>query len=350
VINASAGSALPEISAPVFATFTDAYLAVLSRLAVNHEYEIDTRGRAAREIVNVTFTITDPAARAPLLAARRANIVFGHAESLWHLSARDDLAMIAHYAPRLRRFSADGQRLAGTAYGPRLFGPGPDGGPSQFDRVLALLRADPDTKRAVLVVMRPGELADPGNPDVACVTALHLMLRGGALQMTAYMRANDAMTGLPCDVFCLTFILEHAARLLGVPAGSYTHHVDSMHVNLPDLPRAEAILREAGHAAWPRFPAAPMPAGRQGDLAAVLEWEEALRLNQRAVRPGGTDLDGLHPYWQRVVTLLEAYRQITFRPGQPVHPATLDALDPGHRWLLGHRWPGQVLPALPGRS
>lgn len=162
-----------------------------------HQYEIDTRGHSAQEILNVTFTITDPVARAPFLAARRANIVFSHAEALWHLSARDDLAMIAHYAPRLRRFSADGQRLTGTAYGPRVFGPGPDGA-SQFDRVLALLRADPDTKRAVLIIMQPGELADPGNPDVACATALHLMLRGGALQMTAYMRANDALIGLPC--------------------------------------------------------------------------------------------------------------------------------------------------------
>lgn len=314
-----------------------------------HQYEIDTRGHAAQEILNVTFTITDPVARAPFLAARRANIVFSHAEALWHLSARDDLAMIAHYAPRLRRFSADGQRMTGTAYGPRVFGPGPDGA-SQFDRVLALLRADPDTKRAVLIIMQPGELADPGNPDVACATALHLMLRGGALQMTAYMRANDALIGLPCDVFCFTFILEHAACLLGVPVGNYTHHADSMHVNLPDLPRVEAILREARHGARPQFPAAAMPAGRQGDLAAVLDWEEALRLNQRAARQGTPDLDGLHPYWQRVVTLLEAHRQITYQPDQPVGQGTLDALDPGHRWLLRHRWPGRVPASRAGRS
>lgn len=335
------GVTAAEITAPVFAAFTDAYLAVLSRVAGCHQHEIDTRGHAAREVLNVAFTIADPLDRAPFLAARKANIVFNHAEALWHLAARDDLAMIAYYAPRLRRFSADGSRLTGTAYGPRLFGPGP-GGASQFDRVLALLREDPDTKRAVLVIMQPGELADPGNPDVACATAVHLMLRGGALQMTAYMRANDALIGLACDVFCFTFILEYAARLLGVPVGSYTHHADSMHVNLPDLPQAEAILREARHGARPRFPPARMPVGRPGDLDAVLEWEQALRLNQRVARPGTSDLDGLHPYWRRVVTLLEAYRQITYCPGQPVHPGTLDALDPGHRWLLGHRWPGMV--------
>ena len=233
-----------DITVPAFATFTDAYLAVLSGVTGSHQYEIATRGDSAREVLNVSFTIADPLARSPYLAARKANIVFGHAEALWYLSGRDDLAMIAHYAPRLRGFSADGYRLMGTAYGPRLFGAGPDGS-SQFDRVIVLLGADPDTKRAALVVMQPGELADPANPDVSCTLALHLMLRGGALHMAAHMRANDAVTGLLCDVFSFTFIQEHAARLLGVPVGTYTHHAGSMHVNDRDLPWASAIVGEA---------------------------------------------------------------------------------------------------------
>ena len=226
------GASSSGVTGPAFATFTDAYLAVLGEVAGSPQYEIATRGNTAQEILNVCFTVDDPLTRSPYLAARKANIVFNHAEALWYLSGRDDLAMIGHYAPRLRRFSADGQRLTGTAYGPRLFGSGPDGA-SQFDRTIALLRADPDTKRAAMVVMQPGELADPASPDVACTLALHLMLRGGALHMTAHMRANDAVTGLLCDVFSFTFIQEYAARLLGAKVGTYTHHAGSMHINLP---------------------------------------------------------------------------------------------------------------------
>jgi thymidylate synthase len=335
-----------EITVPAFGTFADAYLAVLSGVTGSHQYEIATRGNSAREVLNVSFTIADPLARSPYLAARKANIVFSHAEALWYLSGRDDLAMIAYYAPRLRGFSADGHRLTGTAYGPRLFGAGPDG-TSQFDRVIALLRADPDTKRAAMVVMQPGELVDPANPDVACTLALHLVLRGGALHMAAHMRANDAVTGLLCDVFSFTFIQEHAARLLGVPVGTYTHHAGSMHVNDRDLPRARAIVREASDTALPRFPAAAMPDGHLHDLAAVLEWEQALRLNQRAATPDDPDLARLHPYWRRIVILFETYRQLTCHPGRLVDPATLAALHPGHRWLLSRRWPGNV-PATPG--
>jgi thymidylate synthase len=331
----------PEITGPTFATFTDAYLAVLSQVTGCHQYEITTRGHTAREILNVSFTVRDPLTRSPYLAARKANVVFNHAEALWYLAGRDDLAMIGYYAPRLRRMSADGQRLTGTAYGPRLFRPGLDGA-SQFDRVIAMLQADPDTKRAVMVIMAPGELVDSGNPDVSCTLAIHLMVRGGALHMAASMRANDALIGLLCDVFSFTFIQEHAARLLGVPLGSYSHYAGSMHVNVQDLSRACTIVREAGHACPPRFPATAIPDGHPDDLPAVLEWEQALRLNQRTASPGDARLAGLHPYWQRIVALFEAYRQITHHPGLPVAPVTLAALHPGHRWLLCHRWPGNV--------
>ncbi len=339
----SGGDAGPEMASPSFATFADAYLAVLSRVTHGHQYQTTTRGNTAREILNASFTLRDPLNRSPYLEARKANIVFNHAEVLWYLSGRDDLAMIAHYASRLRRFSGDGRRLSGSAYGPRLFRPGPDG-TSQFERVVPLLRDDSDTKRAVMLVMQPGELADPANPDVAYTLALHLMLRGGALHMTAHMRANDALTGLLCDVFSFsfTFIQEHAARLLGVPVGTYTHHADSMHINLPDLPKADAILREAERSGPPRFPAAPMPAGHPDDLSAVLEWEQALRLNQHAATPGIPDLAGLHPYWRQIVALFEAHRQITRHHSRLVTPATLAALQPGHRWLLARRWPRNV--------
>ena len=42
----------PEIICPAFATFTDAYLAILGRVTGGHQYQISTRGNTAREILN----------------------------------------------------------------------------------------------------------------------------------------------------------------------------------------------------------------------------------------------------------------------------------------------------------
>ena len=74
-----------------------------------------------------------------------------------------------------------------------------------------------------------------------------------------------------------------------------------------------------------------MPADHLDDLAAVLAWEQALRLNQRVATPDDPGLTRLHRYWQQIVMLFEAHRQLTHHP----------------RGLLAHRWPRNV-PAPPG--
>jgi thymidylate synthase len=325
------------ITGPVFETFADAYFAVLREINDRPSYSTATRAKTAIEIPNVSFTVRDAIARTPYLAARRANIVFNHAEALWYLSGRDDLDMIAHYAPRQRGLSENGTTLTGTAYGPRLFGASPPDGRSQFDRMMALLRDDPDTKRAAMLIMRPDELTDPANPDVACTLGLQFMLRAGRLHATTYMRGNDAVIGLFGDTFAFTFVQEFAARLLGVEIGSYAHHVGSMHINTLDLAKVERILAEPphldlGHAAMPAMTS-------WADLRIVMSWEERLRRNLAAFDPDSVDLDR---YWVQVIALFEVHRQLTHHPNQPVTPEALALLRTGHRWLVEQRWPDRM--------
>ncbi|WP_238011604.1 thymidylate synthase [Dactylosporangium sp. AC04546] len=325
-----------------FATFTDAYLAVLRTIADGPHYVTAGRGKDAWEVPNVSFRLDDPVARTLYLAARRANPVFNVAEFLWYVAGRDDLDMIAYYAPRLRQLSLDGQHLAGTAYGPRLFAPGGTDHRSQFQRVLDLTVHEQDSKRAAMIVMRPDELEDPNHPDVACTLALQLMRRDGKLHMTSYMRGNDAKIGLLCDVYSFTMILEFAARLQRVPVGTYTHHVGSMHINTADLDHVRAILAEADTAPADPFPADPMPADTDWSvIGEVLHHEEALRNNHRALSPAAAAELAVGLYWQRIVLLLEAYRQIQHTT-EPVTRDVLGALHPGHRWLLAHRWPDRI--------
>jgi thymidylate synthase len=92
-----------------------------------------------------------------------------------------------------------------------------------------------------------------------------------------------------------------------------------------------------------------MPTCHASDLAAVQDWEQALRLNQRTVTASDPSLARLDPYWRQIVLLFEAHRQITRHPGCPVDAATLDALHPAHRWLLSRRWPHNVPRALGGQ-
>ena len=328
----------------VFGTFADAYAAVLRHVLEHHEYRTAGRGKDAWESTNISFRLLDPCNRSPYLAARRTNIAFNHAEALWYLTGRDDLDMIGYYAPRLARLATGQATLTGTAYGPRLFGASGSDGQSQFERVLQLLGTDPDSKRAAMLIMRPDELVDPGNPDVACTLGLQFMLRDGRLHLSGYMRGNDAVIGLLCDTFSFTFIQEYAARQLGVAVGTYTHHVGSMHINVLDIDRVNAMLQEATTTPQQGFDVEDMPATSTADLDLVLLHEAALRTNQAQLSPEvAADLP-VAGYWQRILLLFEAYRQIR-HTSDPVTDAVAEALNPGHRWLMSARWPDRLAAA-----
>jgi thymidylate synthase len=333
-------SARPRLQPPDFGRFEDAYTAVLEDLLCRPGHRVDSRGNPGQESLNISFTLTDPAQRLITNPARRFNPVFGWAEFLWYTAGRADLDMIGYYAPSLASYSADGHALTGSAYGPKLFAPAPSGR-SQWDRVVDLLQTDPDSKRAVAAVFDPGELVQPGNPDVSCTLSLQFLLRGGALHLVTVMRGNDAVLGLACDVHAFTLIQEFTALQLGVGLGSYTHHVASMHINDATAGWAAAIVESARtRPVGALFPVPPMPATTSwSTLAAVRAYEQDLRTNQRQITRSDLGWLDLDPYWEQVVLLFELYRQIRHQPGPGVQGWVLEALDPGHRWLATHRWP-----------
>lgn len=332
------------LTLPEFEGIQDAYVAVAGQIADRYEYINAPRGNASHECLHLGFTLANPVSRVPFLTSRKINIVFHFAEALCYLWGRDDLEMMAYYAPQMRSYSMDGKTLRGSAYGTRLFGSSPDGGRPAFGHVLDLIREDPATKRAVLTMFRPEELAIPGNLDVACVLAFQFFLRDGRLHAVCYMRANDADQGLLSDVFSFTLLQEFAARQLGVPVGTYTHYAGSMHIADRDLPRIRQVLGETRDSDQRgplfEFPAMPEDAS-WADLEAVQVHEEQMRVNQHRHTPETIAETGLRPYWQQILLLFEAHRQIRHTE-YPVGDAVLSALDPGFRWLLHHRWPGRV--------
>ncbi|WP_406639188.1 thymidylate synthase [Amycolatopsis sp. WGS_07] len=332
------------LSPPVFRSFHDAYAAVLHDLVTHPQHHIDTRGNAGPERLNVSFQITDPAARVALLASRKTNVVFNLAEALWFLGGRDDLAMMRYYAPRMAAYSPDGLTIAGAAYGTRLFRAGgqPDA-QSPFDATLDLIRSDPDTKRAVLPIFTAAEVGDGRHPDVSCTLAFQFLCRDGALHAVGYLRANDAFQGLVSDVFSFTFIQELAARLLGLKLGTYTHHVGSMHVASAKLPKVRAIVAEAANPA-PALPMPCMPAETTMDaVEEIRAHEQRLRANLARHTAQSLERTGLPAYWQGLLGLLEIYRQIAHEPdARPVDPGILAVLQPAHRWLVQKKWPARI--------
>jgi thymidylate synthase len=81
-----------------------------------------------------------------------------------------------------------------------------------------------------------------------------------------------------------------------------------------------------------------MPVGSSwNDVNTVLAYEAVLRANGEQLTASSLGATGLAPFWQQVLLVFEAYRQIK-HTDQPVKVETLTALDPGYRWLVRHRW------------
>jgi len=177
--------------------------------------------------------------------ARVINPAFAVAETVWILSG-SDAPWIFDYNARLRRYADDG--VLRGAYGPRLRRWA--GGVDQLDRVTELLRADPDSRRAVIQLYDPSRDA-AGHSDVPCTLGFCFYLRQGRLHMLTSMRSQDAWTGLPYDLFCFTTVHELVAGWLGAGLGEYRHHVGSLHVYEADLEPASALTGLPASVAMP---------------------------------------------------------------------------------------------------
>ncbi|MEV7866092.1 hypothetical protein AB0P17_08305 [Streptomyces sp. NPDC088124] len=141
-------------------------------------------------------------------------------------------------------------------------------------------------------------------------------------------------------------IQEYAAVQLGLELGTYTHFIGSAHVNDRNAERVKKVLDEAdmrGHPQHFPFPAMLVET-TPGTITRVLEHEELLRTNK--ARYSADDIAGLDVdvYWQQAILLFEVYRQIKQDQAETVSREVLDALHPGLRWLLKHKWAARATP------
>jgi thymidylate synthase len=265
--------------------------------------EVSPRGMRTKELEAMQFRLRNPRARCVANPERRWSLSIALGEFAWHVAGGRSLDHLTYYLPRWAELSDDDAAVRGSCYGWRIFRPRRGVG-SQWDRVIGLLRADPDSRRAVLTLHSPARLLDASLKDSPCALALQFFIRGGRLDAVGMMRSNDAIWGLPYDVFLFTMLQELLAAELRVELGSYTHFAGSMHLYEPHFALAKRIIEGSIE------DSRPMPAlDRPDQLPVFLASESGLRQPSQS-RP---EIDSLSPYWRGLVHVLEAFAA-THRP------------------------------------
>ena len=303
---------------------------------MSYEFYNVPRDQAQFERLMTTFELDNPIERVVYSKERRINIVFQFAEFLWYMSGSNDLDYISYYAKNMRKYSSDGKTLTGTAYGKKIFRDLPNGR-SQIDTVVEMLRKTPDTKRAVIQIYDSDEIADFNNIDVSCTLALQFLLRNGALNCVAFMRANDMFVGMSSDVFSFTMLQEYMARQLNVPVGKYYHVVGSSHIYECNFLKAKEVLAtkkpfSTYNLSFPKMPSKNL----EDDLQIVLNIEHQLRHNNISLDEDKISQMSINEYWKDVLRLLELKREHEYETS--INSKILSALHVTLQYLYSNRF------------
>lgn len=199
---------------------------------------VTSRGAETRELRAHVIRIERPTERVLVLPGRGNNIFAALAETLWVIGGRDDIAYLKPYLPRAADFSDDGHTWRG-AYGPRLRD---WHGTDQIHEIARLLNADPDTRRAALIIFDPARDFTTSR-DIPCNNWLHFLIRDGHLHLTVALRSNDAIWGFSgINAFEWSVLQQMMAHWTGTQVGTMTFTIASFHLYAHHYQRAEEIL------------------------------------------------------------------------------------------------------------
>lgn len=179
-----------------------------------------------KELCNYSFIIDDITGNECVtLKTGGTNLTYVAAELLWYWSSRNDLAFITKFSKFWEKVTDDG-KTANSAYGYILQ---EKHGFNQIDKIIELLKVDPNSRRAVININVPNENVITTH-DEMCTICLNYQIRDGKLHSTCTMRSNDYNFGLRNDVPFFISLQKYIADRVGVDYGSYTHIAFSMHM------------------------------------------------------------------------------------------------------------------------
>lgn len=180
-------------------------------------------------------------------AKRDANPFFHLMEALWMLAGRRDVAWLVRFNRRMAEYSDDGV-VFNAAYGFRWrnhFNLAAAHGQEyrdQLNTIVRLLKADPDSRRAVLQIWDAAADLGVNSKDLACNTQAMFKIRDGRLHMTVCNRSNDIIWGCyGANAVQFSILLEYMAARIGVPPGVYRQVSDSYHAYVDVWPKVSDI-------------------------------------------------------------------------------------------------------------
>ncbi len=207
----------------------------------------DGRNGPTREIMRVTFELTNPLHRWIMSRLPPIKPAFAIAEVIWMVNGRNDAAFLNYWNRQLPKFVGSDASYYG-AYGHRIRS---HFNLDQLSRAAEVLKTDPNCRQVVLQLWDvksdlPAPDASPQNKDIPCNVMSILKIRERCLDWLQISRSNDFFRGIPYNFVQFTCLQEIAAGWIGASVGVYTHISDSLHIYENDL-KEVSVTNTAGY-------------------------------------------------------------------------------------------------------
>lgn len=200
-------------------------LAIEKFTSVNREASMTSLvGKRTIEIVGASFIADEEA------LFGKVDQDYIHREEMWYDSQSLNVNDIPGGAPKVWAAVASKDGTINSNYGWTTYSP-QNGG--QYAKVLAELKKNPESRRAVVIYTRPSmweEYNVDGRSDFMCTNDVQYLIRDGAVHACVQMRSNDAVLGYKNDWAWQNTVLSRLAKDLNLPVGDIHWTAGSLHV------------------------------------------------------------------------------------------------------------------------
>ena len=181
-----------------------------------------------KALFNVGFTLENPSQKNinVLNPDRKFNLEYAEAEWQWYLSGDpsiDKLGEINGSIPPIWETMADSDRKVRSNYGWQWERN------HQLDKVVAMLKTNPETRQAVISIYDGKEISTYSK-DTPCTYAVQFTVLDNKLHMAVLMRSNDLWFGFCNDQYCFASLQELVAERLSMELGAYYHFAHNLHL------------------------------------------------------------------------------------------------------------------------
>lgn len=205
----------------------EAWKLALKFVLENGKDFVDYDGRVCREVLNMGIEIKNPKESISKPIGILSNLEIGA------------YPLIDEVIETL--FRKDNPGIYDYCYGPRIFNY--HGVDQIHNYVIPLLKANPNSRRAVISLWDPTEDSKVERRNVVGWMVSDFKIRENKLHLTFYARSIDLFIGWPVNVYQQYILMEKVAREVNVGIGSLTTMISSVHIFLEYGDKINKVLR-----------------------------------------------------------------------------------------------------------